>query len=149
MNFGLDELCEEVVTPAHSIADTGARLRFIITSHARLVTRGQGAITILVDEVMALTPAQNRKITRRKREYFDRLRELLNQLKAEGKLQDVDTTAATFSLLGMIHWLSRWFRQDGALTEEQVAEQIAKIALHGLLRPESRAAQRGLQVVKD
>src|SRR6478672_1661963 len=42
MNFGLDELCEEVVTPAQSIADPGARLHFIITSHARLVTRGQG-----------------------------------------------------------------------------------------------------------
>jgi hypothetical protein len=48
----------------------------------------------------------------------------------------------------MIHWLSRWFRQNGALTEQQVAEQIAKIALHGLMRPESRAAQRGLKVVK-
>jgi hypothetical protein len=48
----------------------------------------------------------------------------------------------------MIHWLSRWFRQDGSLSDEQVAEQIAKIALHGLMRPESRAAQRGLQVVK-
>src|SRR6266478_207216 len=59
MNFGLDELCEEVVTPAHSIVDPAARLRFIIASHARLVTRGDGAITILVDEITALTPAQN------------------------------------------------------------------------------------------
>jgi TetR/AcrR family transcriptional regulator, cholesterol catabolism regulator len=149
MNFGLDELCEEVVTPARAIVDMEARLRFIITSHAQLVTRGQGAITILVDEVMALTPAQNRIITRRKREYFDRLREILNRLKAEGKLQDVDTTVATFSLLGMINWLSRWFTQEGALTEEQVAEQITRIALHGLLRPESRATHRGFQVVKD
>jgi len=149
MNFGLDELEEEVVTPAHAIADAGARLSFIIGSHARLVTRGQGAITILVDEITALTPAQNRKITHRKREYFGRLREVLNEIEAEGRLADVNTTAAAFSLLGMIHWLSRWFRQDGALTEEQVAEEIAKIALHGLLRPESRAAQRGLQVVKD
>jgi AcrR family transcriptional regulator len=149
MNFGLDELDEEVVTPACAIADTGARLRFIIESHARLVTRGQGAITILVDEITALTPAQNRKITRRKRQYFDSLRNVLNQLKKEGRLQDVNTTAATFSLLGMIHWLSRWFRQGGTLTEEQVAEDIVKIALQGLLRPESRTARRGLRVVKD
>jgi len=149
MNFGLDELDEEVVTPACAIADTGARLRFIIESHARLVTRGQGAITILVDEITALTPAQNRKITRRKREYFDSLRNVLNQLKKEGKLQDVNTTAATFSLLGMIHWLSRWFRQGGTMTEEQVAADIVKIALQGLLRPESRTARRGLRVVKD
>jgi len=149
MNFGLDELEEEVVIPAHSIADPAARLRFIVLSHARLVTRGDGAITILVDEITALTPAQNRKITRRKRAHFDRLRDVLNQLKAEGMLQDVDTTVATFSLLGMINWLSRWFKRDGALTEEQIAEEIVKIALNGLLRPESRAAQRGLRVVRD
>jgi TetR/AcrR family transcriptional regulator, cholesterol catabolism regulator len=148
MNFGLNELDAEVATPAGSIPDAGERLRFIIASHARLVTRGQGAITILVDEITALTPAQNRIITRRKREYFDRLRDVLNELKSQGKLQDVDTTAATFSLLGMINWLSRWFRQDGALTQEDVAEQIANIALHGLLHPDSRATKSGLRVVK-
>ena len=148
MNFGLDELDEEVVTPAKSIPDTSDRLRFIIANNARLVTRGQGAITILVDEITALTPAQNRKITRRKRAYFESLRDTLNQLKAEGKLQDLDTTAATFCLLGMINWLSRWYRQDGALSEEQAAEQIVKIALNGLMHPEEGGAHRGLKVVK-
>jgi len=87
-------------------------------------------------------------ITRRKREYFNHLRDLLNELKAAGKLNDVDTTVATFSLLGMVNWLSRWFRQDGDLTQEQVAEQIVKIALNGLLRPESRSTQSVLKVVK-
>ena len=147
MNFGLDQLEEEVVNPAHSIADPAARLRFIITSHARLVTRGDGAITVLVDEITALTPVQYRKITRRKRAHFDRLRAVLDTLKAEGMLQDVDTTVATFSLLGMIHWLSRWFRQDRALTEEQVAEEIAKIALNGLLPAQTGAAPPRLRVV--
>ena len=148
MNFGLDELDEEVATPAASIPDSVERLQFIIRSHAQLVTRGQGAITILVDEITALTPAQNRIITRRKREYFNRLRELMKLLKSEGKLQDVDTTAATFSLLGMISWLSRWFRQNGSLTEEQVAEQISRIALNGLLRQEASPKKPALRVVK-
>jgi AcrR family transcriptional regulator len=147
MNFGLDELDEEVAGPAREIADPEARLRFMIASHARLVTRGQGAITILVDEITALTPAQSRKITRRKREYFDRLRGVLDELKSEGKLHDVNTTAAAFSLLGIINWLSRWFRPDGPLTAEQAADEIEKIALHGLFRPEARAAQRGLRAV--
>ena len=116
MNFGLWELDEEVATPAREIRDPAARLRFIIDAHARLVTRGQGAITILVDEVTALTPAQQRKITQSKRKYFDFLRGTLEELKAAGELQDVNTTAAAFSLLGMINWLSRWFQQGGALT---------------------------------
>jgi AcrR family transcriptional regulator len=135
MNFGLGELDEEVAGPAKAIADPAARLRFVIAAHARLVTRGQGAITILVDEITALTPAQQRKITQRKRGYFDFLRGTLDELKAEGKLQDVDTTAAAFSLLGIVNWLSRWFQQGGALTDEQAADQIVRIALHGLLRP--------------
>lgn len=135
MNFGLWELDQEVATPARAIADPAERLRFIIDAHARLVTRGQGAITILVDEVTALTPAQQRKITQSKRKYFDFLRGTLDELKVAGKVQDVNTTAAAFSLLGMINWLSRWFQQGGALNEEQAAEQIVRIALHGLMRP--------------
>ena len=149
MNYGMAELDREVVTPARAIKDAGARLRFMIATHAMLVTRGQGAVTILVDEIPALTPAQNREITRRKRSYFDFLRNTLKQLKEEGKLLDVDTTAATFTLLGMVLWPSRWFRHDGALSSEHVAEEIVKIAFQGLLRPESRAAQRGLKVVKN
>ena len=139
MNFGLDELDEEVAAPADEIADPEARLRYMIAAHARLVTRGQGAITILVDEITALTPAQSRKITRRKREYFDRLRDVLEELKAAGRLHDVNTTAAAFSLLGMINWLSRWFRPDGSLTAEQAAAELTRIALHGLFRPEKRS----------
>ncbi len=149
MNYGMEELDKEVVTPARAIPDASKRLRFMIATHARLVTRGQGAVTILVDEITALTPTQNRKITRHKRAYFDFLRSTLNQLKDEGKLFDVDTTAAAFTLLGMVLWPSRWFRPDGTLTSEQVSEEIVKIAFHGMLRPESRAAQRGLKIVKD
>jgi TetR/AcrR family transcriptional regulator, cholesterol catabolism regulator len=147
MNFGLGELDEEVATPAKAISDPAARLRFIVDAHARLVTRGQGAITILVDEVTALTPAQQRKITQSKRAYFDFLRGTLDELQAAGKMQDVNTTAAAFSLLGMINWLSRWFQQNGALNEEQAAEQIVKIAFHGLMRKQGvRSQESGVRM---
>src|ERR1700694_3876151 len=59
MQYGLDELDREVAQPAKKIADAGTRLRFMITMHSRIVTRGEGAVTILVDEALALTPAQN------------------------------------------------------------------------------------------
>jgi TetR/AcrR family transcriptional regulator, cholesterol catabolism regulator len=145
MKFGLDELDAEVLVPAMAIEDAEARLRFVITTHARLVTRGNGAITILVDEVTALTAAQSRKVTQRKRAYFDCLRETLDELAAQGKLQDVNTTVAAFSILGMVNWLSRWFQSDGALTAEQAADELAKIALGGILKPTSR---RDLKVVR-
>src|SRR6184192_2695995 len=120
MQYGLNELDREVAQPAMKIKDPEARLRFMVAMHARIVTRGHGAVTILVDEARALTPAQNRKVTRKKREYFNFLRSTLQELKDAGKLRRVNLTVATFSLLGMINWLSRWYRAEGSLNEQDV-----------------------------
>jgi hypothetical protein len=141
MQYGLNELAREVAQPAMKITDPEARLRFMIGMHARIVTRGGGAVTILVDEARALTAAQNRKVTRKKREYFDFLRATLREMKEAGKLRDVNLTVTTFSLLGMINWLSRWYRAEGALNEDHIAESIVDIALYGLIRPAARGGR--------
>ena len=145
MNFGLDTLDEKVIVPARAVADAEERLRTIITNHVRLITsrstsQGNSPVTIVVDEVAGLTPAHRRKIDQRKRAYVDLVRETLDQLLKEGKLSDVDVNTAAFSLLGMILWLSRWYNPKGRLTPEQVAEEITKIALAGLLRPGARTS---------
>jgi len=139
MNFGLDSLEEQVITPARAIDDPEQRLRTIIANHVKLITsrstsEGNNPVTIVVDEVAGLTMAQRRKIDQRKRSYVDLIREALTQLKERGKLRDLDVTAATFSLLGMILWLSRWYSPEGRLTPEQVSDEVTKIALLGLLR---------------
>jgi len=140
MNFGMDSLEEQVIAPARAVADAEERLRTIITNHVQLITsrstsQGNNPVTIIVDEVAGLTPAQRRKINLRKRAYVDLIRETLAQLDMEGKLWEVDKTAAAFSLLGMILWLSRWFNPEGRLTPERVSEEVTRIAIRGLLRP--------------
>ncbi|HEX2488648.1 MAG TPA: TetR/AcrR family transcriptional regulator [Blastocatellia bacterium] len=140
MNFGMDELDEFVIFPARAIADPESRLRAIVTNHVRLITshitpQGYNPVTIVVDEVAGLTPEHRRKIDQRKRAYVDLIRETLKQLRKDGKLREVDVTVATFSLLGAILWLSRWYHPDGHLTPEQIVEEISKITLGGVLRP--------------
>ena len=134
MKYGLEELEREVLVPAREIADPEQRLRFVVTTHARIVTRGDGVVTILVDEARALTPAQNRNVMRMKRKYIDCLRDTLDELKKLRKLRGVDTTVAAFSITGAINWLSRWYRPGGELSAEEIAWQIADIALNGVLR---------------
>ena len=139
MNFGLDALEEEVIQPARAIANAELRLRAIITGHAQLITsrstsQGTNPVTVVVDEVAGLTPAQRRKINQRKRAYVDLIRDTLEQLQKQDKLSEVDVTAAAFSLLGMILWLSRWYSPAGRLTPEEASEEVMKIALGWLLR---------------
>ena len=138
MMYGLDRVRDDVITPARAIRDPEARLRAMIVTHARIATRGQGAIAHLGDEIRALPPSGRRQIEQRMRVYVDLIRNTLRELKAAGRLRNVDPTVATFSLLGMILWLPRWFRQGGRLDQAQVAEAIAEFALGGLLVPARR-----------
>ncbi len=138
MNYGMDSLEEEVIVPTRGIEDAEERLRAVITRHVLLITNrsttdGNSPVTIVVDEVAELSAAQRQKIDERKRVYVDLLRMTLEQLKAEGKLMQVDVTAATFSLLGMILWLSRWYSPQGRLTPEEISAEVVKIAFGGLL----------------
>jgi AcrR family transcriptional regulator len=135
MKFGLDELDQQVMIPAQAIADPEERLRFIVSTHARLVMEGEGAVTILVDEARALSPAQNRRVTKLKRNYLDFIRKTLDELHAEGKLRDVNTTVAAFSIIAAINWTSRWYQPEGSLSKTEIAEQTADIAFGGVLRP--------------
>jgi TetR/AcrR family transcriptional regulator, cholesterol catabolism regulator len=142
MMYGLERVRDEVIIPVREVRDPEARLRQLIVRHARIATRGQGAVTQLGDEIGALPPGARKQIEQRMRIYVDLIRTTLVELKAVGRLRDVDPTVATFSLLGMIMWLPRWFRQGGRLDQETVANEIANFALGGLLAPARRPAPK-------
>jgi AcrR family transcriptional regulator len=141
MMFGLERVHDEVLEPVRAIRDPELRLRQLIVRHARIATRARGAVAFLVDEARALPPAQRTKIEQRMRIYIDLLRDTLTELKKTHRLRDIDPTVGAFSIAGMILWLPRWFRHGGRLTPEQAADEIANLALGGLLRT-SAASQR-------
>src|SRR5262249_12885454 len=133
MTYGLERVRDEVVSHVRLIEDPEERLRQIVLRHARIAMNGRGAIAHLGDEIRALPPTARKQIEEKMRLYFDLIRDTLIQLKTAGHLRDVDPTVAAFSLLGMILWLPRWFRQDGRLSQERVANDVADLALGGLV----------------
>lgn len=140
--YGLDRVRDDVIVPVRAIRDPEDRLRQLVVRHARIATHGRGAVAQLVDEVRALPPAQRKQLEERMRSYFDLVRDTLAELKTAGRLRDVDPTVATFGLIGTILWLPRWFRANGRLSQEQVANEIANIALGGLLQPRADVPRR-------
>jgi AcrR family transcriptional regulator len=139
MNYAMERLETEVIEPARTVSDLTERLRSIVTLHGRLLTEGNKAITILTDEIEGLKPKHRKQILDRKRVYFDFVRGTLDELKRAGRLRDVDTTVATFSLFGTLLWLPRWYRPDGPLSSDQVIETITDIASGGLLETPAKS----------
>jgi AcrR family transcriptional regulator len=142
VSLGMDWLEEDVIKPVQGISEPEERLREILQRHAKLTACNEGWITILLDEMHALPAPQRKKIEQRKRAYLDLVKGTLVQLKAAGRLRDIDPTVAALAVLGMIVWLPRWVRPGGRMPPEQVAAEVAELALDGLLRPAAKSQTR-------
>jgi AcrR family transcriptional regulator len=142
MNFAMDMVDEDVIAPAREVTDPEERLHIIIERHAKRILELGGSVTILLEEMAALTPAHQRTIRNRKRAYFELLHQTLEQLATQGKLRDVNPTVATFSLFGMILWISRWYRRDGDLTPQQILRDFHEMASSVVLRSNAETAPR-------
>jgi TetR/AcrR family transcriptional regulator, cholesterol catabolism regulator len=120
-----------------STSDNERRLREMVFQHALGVgaRERKGALTsLIIDDVNALRPEDRRVITQRKRSYFELMRATVNQLHKEGRLRPgLDATVATFTVLGMAMWLTKWFEPAGRLSADTVAGQIADMALAAML----------------
>jgi AcrR family transcriptional regulator len=134
VELGLDNVKNEVLDPAREIADAEERLRFIIYNHARLAAEGNHAVIIVSHEMNSLSYTQREAVLKRRREYFEFVRDTLVEIQADAKLSEIDMTTATFTLFGMILWLSRWYRPGGKLPVEKVCQDVCDMALKGLLR---------------
>lgn len=149
MGFAMDQLDEYVIGPAREISDAEERLRIIVRQHARLLTQENeaGVLAILMDEVGGLSPEQKVHIVERKRMYFEFVRSTLEELADAQRLRPIDTTVGSFSILGMVMWISRWYQPAGKLSSEHVVRDITHIAVAGLLLPEGTgdSATPGLQ----
>ncbi len=136
MSVALDVLEKNVLAATLAATDHEDRLRRIINTHARMITEeNDGAFTILVTaETDALTPEDRRIIQHRMKSHFDLVKATLEALREEGKLRDINTSVATFSILGMVVWIARWFRSTGPLSGPNVAKEVTDLALASVLR---------------
>ena len=91
-------------------------------------------MTILLDEGAGLAPKHLRLITERRVKYYKFVRTIIQRLKDEGKLRDLDVTIATHNLMGQLQWLPRWYTPVGRLNREQLIEGFTQAALTALLR---------------
>jgi AcrR family transcriptional regulator len=134
MTYAMDMIDEHVMAPAKEVADAEPRLRAIVERHARRIIEVGGAVTILLEEMPALTAAHRRTIRARKRAYFELLRDTLRQLAEEGKLRSVDPSIAALNLFGMVNWLSRWYRSDGKLSPAETLDDILEMAISAVMK---------------
>ncbi|MFI0717897.1 TetR/AcrR family transcriptional regulator [Streptomyces sp. NPDC021224] len=129
----LDALFGILEEPAAREGAAVRQLEFVIRRTAVVLMDELPYVTLLL-RVRGNTTTE-RWAMKRRREFDQRVAELLKAAVAEGDLRtDVEARLATRLLFGMINSIAEWYRPaaKGALDREQVADAVVRLAFDGL-----------------
>jgi hypothetical protein len=69
-----------------------------------------------------------------KRDQFEGIfRSIVKQGIDEGLLRETDITITVHALMGMVNWMTRWYKPGGRLPAEEIAEMFTALFLDGLI----------------
>jgi hypothetical protein len=105
----------------------------LIVEHIVYFWHHRVAESVGLREMGELTPERSEQVRRIRRAYQDAWILAIVSASRKGILDAQDCPLAALALLSMINGVNVWYREDGALGIEQVAEIYANLALRQLL----------------
>ncbi len=109
------------------------QLTDILIEYLRTYLKNENFNKILFHDMEYLPEDKKRIILDKEKENVHQLRAFLVSLMDQGIVRRINPTVMTFSLISSLHWLYFWFKPQGPLSLEDVAQEIADLFLHGML----------------
>ncbi len=132
------ERFREAVAPiAASPGHAGERLRRAMAAHIRVVAESPAAATVFLHEWRALSSERRAQAVAYRRKYEELLSRIIREGIESGVFRPVDERFVRLLVLSVVNWTYQWYRADGPLSPEQVADQFYAIISQGLLNGET------------
>jgi AcrR family transcriptional regulator len=131
---------DDLVEAADEVMQTGearARLRALTMAFVQLYMGAQHSHKVLLNELDNLPPDRRAEVVAKQKRIISVVENLVREIRP-----DADRVALPLSMLffGMINWTHTWFRPDGRITAEGLAEMAVDLMLNGLGRMEALEA---------
>jgi AcrR family transcriptional regulator len=125
-NAGVGDLAtDETRTPAD-------RLRAMINAHVAVVTGIQKDAAVFLHEWRFLSAERRAQISARRDAHEAFFRQVIASGIDAGEFRDVDPRVTAMAILSALNGIPTWYRPNGKLTADQIADQHADLFLHAL-----------------
>ena len=112
-----------------------AQLRALLRSFMGIYVRAKAKHVVLLAELGSLPAAQQEEIRGLERRVVDLVAGVLARLNAPLVAQRGALKPIAMMLFGMINWTYTWYRPEGPIKPEQLADMATDLFLNGLGRP--------------
>jgi AcrR family transcriptional regulator len=115
-------------------ATTGAtdRIAALVRSHVGVVTSDHGEASVFVHEWRALSADRRAAISHRRDAYGRRFRTAIADGMATGEFAMTDPAVAAAFILSALNGLAIWYRPDGRLTPDRIADHFVDLSIRAL-----------------
>lgn len=117
-------------------------LKAMIEGQVRLAREKPKEVKIFVEEQYQLSRNLRRKARAHQRRLYDVFLEKVSDAEKEGFLNNVNKAVATFSIIGVMSWVNRWYKEDGELSIQEIATELVKLLFGGLVRTDRLEAEK-------
>jgi len=94
-------------------------------------------IAIFIDELYQLPGDLKEICNQQHRQIFDLFQVKIHELKKKKKMNPINDKVAAFGILGAMLWVYHWFRDSGPLSTKEIADELIKLLLNGLIKTEN------------
>lgn len=110
------------------------RLRGAIREHLRVAADHADELSLIQIELRSLSPERRAEMIGRRDAYEALWRAAIADGVADGSLRPFDVRLAGIGILSACNWFTQWYRPDGPLGVDEVAERFCDLFLMGLGR---------------
>lgn len=129
----LSNRLEEIV---NSDASAPEKIKLAIANHVTIFHRHYPHIAVYLHDFHNVMQKLQDNSIETPKEYQLLLAQLVQQGVDSGELRtDLDATVAGYAILGMCNWMYRWYKPEGHMSAEAIAEVFTKLILEGLQQP--------------
>ncbi|MGD8622164.1 MAG: TetR/AcrR family transcriptional regulator, partial [Anaerolineales bacterium] len=133
LDQALDLLIEDLQTVLTQDLPAGDKIRQAMRVYVNRLTQDPDLAAVLLMEHRSLE-ADLRAVHINRRDRFEELwRTIVDQGIEEGTFRPMDRSLATFALLGVLNWMITWYRPNGRMRADTIADQFADLILDGLV----------------
>jgi len=108
------------------------RLRRIIVEHVNLMLREREMFGVMFRERIEITAEDASTLRELEDRYYALVRDIISRGVEANEFVVRDASVATLGLMGMINWTTRWYRKDGGMSPEQIAQHYFEIFYMGI-----------------
>jgi TetR/AcrR family transcriptional regulator, cholesterol catabolism regulator len=132
MRRGIEVLMERVRPIATSDLPPELKLRELIRIHVVSIAEHPDVLSVFLHELKSLPRGRRGEQMQLRDEYDRLLSAILEEGIARKIFRPVSPRVITFAILGMLNWLYAWYRPDGALSPEEIAQEYYALIWQGL-----------------